>query len=228
MDLERKVAASVEDLIGAARTARERKTDDVDFCGLTVRIAPCRAADWYGIKRRAANLEELADKPYREQVESQLAWVVACVQEPKIEPKDAIELSNAAPADFEKLAAICEHISTGQPASIWALGIITAHVCSLYDQADEGSTQRAVAEFWGTVLGTVYQWLQSADATTLPDFSALAETLKGEDTAVEAAVDAARAWSKAILDAPKNASAAPSEDASSEPPSSGPTDIPAN
>lgn len=228
MDMERKVAASASDLLGAARDTQSKRSDLVEFCGQTVRIAPCRAADYYGIKRRAEQLEELAGKPYREQVENQLAWVAACVTEPRLEIADVVALSDAAPADFEKLASVCERASMGQPAPVWALGVLTAHVCGVYEQAEDGSLQRPIAEFWGVILGTVYQWLNSAEATTLPDFGALATALQGNDAGVEAAITAAREWSRSIEAEPKNASAALSMEDSSEPPSSGPTDTPEN
>lgn len=226
MNMERKVAASAADLLAAAQETRKRRTDLVEFCGQMVRITPCRAADYYGIKRRAERLEELADKPYREQVESQIAWVTACVTEPKLSVEDVVALSNAAPADFEKLAAVCERASTGPGAPVWALGILTAHVCAVYENAEENTLQRPIAEFWGTILGVVYQWLNSAEATELPDFRALARALEGNDTGVEAAITAAREWAKTLEAAPKNASEALTKEDSSEPPSSGPTDTP--
>jgi hypothetical protein len=228
---KRKVAAqgvqrpTAEALVQAAQAAGQESTQDILFCGQTVSIGRAAARDFYRIQRNAHDLEVVAGKPYREQVESQLAWVVACLRSPQITLEQAVELSNAAPADFEKLAHVCEHISAGQPLQTFALGALVAHAAQLTEQAEPGTVEILAAQLWQTILGVAYEFI-AGDSPTIPDFAALGKALQGEGVGVQVALDLARSWADAQEAEAKNASEALSDTDSSEPASSGPAEAP--
>jgi hypothetical protein len=227
----RKVAASqrvvehptADGLLQAAKQTADETTQDVLFCGQTVSLGRAAARDYYKILRNAHDLEVVAGKPIREQVESQLAWVVACLREPKITIEQAVEMSDAVPADFEKLAMVCEHISQGQPVQTFALGVLIAQAAQMVERAEAGTVEMLAAEFWKTILGVAHQFM-AGDSMTMPDFAELGKALQGEGVGVQVALDLARSWAERQDVEAKNASEALSASDSSEPVSDGPTE----
>ena len=183
-------AQSAAQVIAAAKAARERATDSipVESWGVSLTVAPASPAEYYAAHEMA---RKLADQRGLQgpSVASDLAWFTACVKDPQFSNAEAIDLLNADPAEFGKIAQICRMRSDGVPWALFCLHIWVDQVNHLQEAEQHGEVPAGTHRFWQTLAMAFAQYTSDITAKQV-DYVALGRALvEANGASVEQAAD---------------------------------------
>jgi len=182
-------ATDVAGLLAAAAEGRKRATHvlPIPAWGISVKVAPAHGDEYERVMDDVRAVEVQGKKPHQD-AWRQISWFCACVIEPKLTPKEALELFRADPAEVQKVAQLCEMLSTGTPWPLFMLHIWSQQAERLQEQEAEGTMPEGAHRFWVLITQMFAQFFSDANSHTV-DWKAAGEVLLGEgiETPVQAA-----------------------------------------
>lgn len=158
--------ATASEIITRARENRAKQVQKVTWPGWDVEltIAPASASQLYQAQEIAANIEAKQGRARPLQLETNVAWVAACVLEPKFTAVECYELADADPGQFEKLAQLCQAISQGTPLSILCLHVWASLADANEAREAKGEIPAGSSRFWRSVVNGFIQFIDGNGA----------------------------------------------------------------
>lgn len=184
------MALTAAEIIAKARDNRAKQVQTVTWPGWDVelRLAPASAGQYYQAEQLAQTIASKQGRARPLQLETNVAWVAACVQEPQLTAAECYELANADPGQFEKLAQVCQAISQGTPLAIICLNVWAGLVGSMDEREERGEVPAGTARFWRSIVNGFLSFIDNAGT---PDPKAVAQTILDADpSSMDAAADA--------------------------------------
>lgn len=214
------------EIIDKARANRAKQVHSITWpgWGVALTIAPAPPSAYFTAQQLAADIETKHGRKRPVQLETNVAWVAACIQEPKLTAAECYELADADPGEFEKLAQLCEAISQGTPMPILCLHAWAGLADTLASREAKGEVPSGTVRFWRSVVNAFLQYIDS-DGLTDPQAVANA-ILEAEPSNVDEAADALETFFSTLEEERGNASEGSS--ASGNPASSTPGGPPEN
>lgn len=198
--------ATARDVINAAKAHRKTLSQTLTMPGwdMALTVVPATAREQYSALE-IARKEALARGGRQvDSLNAHVAWVLACVKEPKFNGAEVYELAQADPGNFEKLAEICEAISRGTPLPLLMLHAWAGLAESLQEREAAGQVPVGSSAFWRSIAGAFAEFVAGDGGA---DPQAVAKALAESDAVTaEDGADVLQAFFAEVEDERKNVS----------------------
>ena len=178
------LAANAAEVIAAAKAARESSIEDVTVPGwsVTLQIAPASAPDFFAAEQIAKKATEQRGGAIGPDVASNIAWFNAGVISPKFTNQQTLDLLDADPSGFAKVATICRMKAEGIPWPLFCVQMWIGQIDNLEAQEAAGEVPEGAHRFWSAVVAAFDGYL-STTMNKVVDFKALGKALCADEIA---------------------------------------------